>query len=87
MHFLEIPVFLGWFLRILWSKVAKNDGVSKICVFLHVQIFVLWVSFLAGVLKWNGCVEFHSLLLLERCEIHVKNIHNLRTLGNFEACS
>ena len=30
---------------------------------------VLWVSFLAGVVTRNRCAEFHSLLLLERCEI------------------
>ena len=37
--FLKIPVFLGWFLRILWSEVTKNYGVSKICIFLHVEMF------------------------------------------------
>ena len=104
MHFLKIRVFLGWVLRILWSKVMNNYGVPKIhvflgwilailwCkvtnhygvpkirVFLHLN-FMLWVSFLAGVINWNRCAEFRSLLLLERCEIHVKNIH---ILGNFE---
>ena len=39
MHFLEIPIFLGWVLRILWSEVMKNDGVSKIHIFLHVEMF------------------------------------------------
>ena len=34
--------------------------------------FVLWVSFLAGVITRNRCAEFHSLLILERCEIHGK---------------
>ena len=33
---------------------------------------MLWVSFLAGVLNWNRCVKFCSLLLLERCKILVK---------------
>ena len=42
---------------------------------------MLWVSFLAGVLNWNRCAKFRSLLLLERCKIHLKNI---RILGNFE---
>ena len=36
--FLKIPVFLGWVLRILWSKVTNND-VSKIRVFLCVEMF------------------------------------------------
>ena len=39
MHFLEIPVFLGWILRILWSEVTNNYGVPKIHVFLHPEIF------------------------------------------------
>ena len=43
--------------------------------------FVWWVSFLAEVMNWNRYAEFRSLLLLERCKIHVKNIH---ILGNFE---
>ena len=43
--------------------------------------FMFWVSFLAGVVNWNRCAEFHSLLLLERCKICMKNIH---ILGNFE---
>ena len=34
--------------------------------------FMLWVSFLAGVITKNRCAEFRSLLLLERCEIHGK---------------
>ena len=34
--------------------------------------FMLWVNFLAGMLNCNRCVKFRSLLLLERCEIHVK---------------
>ena len=86
MHFLKIPVFWGWILRILWSEVMNNYGVSEIHVFLHVETFelMLWVSFLAAVLNWNRCAEFCSLLLLERCKICVKNIHNLHILGNFE---
>ena len=39
MHFLKIPVFLGWILRILWSEVTNNYGVPKICVFLHPEMF------------------------------------------------
>ena len=39
MHFLEIPVFLGWFMRILWSEVTNNYGVPEIHVFLHVEMF------------------------------------------------
>ena len=31
--------------------------------------FVLWVSFLAGVITKNRCADFCSLLLLERCKI------------------
>ena len=37
--FLKIPFFLGWVLRILWSKVTNNDDVSKICIFLGVEMF------------------------------------------------
>ena len=39
MHFLKIPVFLGWILRILWSEVTNNYSVPKIRVFLHVETF------------------------------------------------
>ena len=39
MHFLEIPVFLGWILRILWSEVTNNYGVPEIRIFLHVEMF------------------------------------------------
>ena len=39
MHFLKISVFLGWVLRILWSEVSNNYGVSEIHVFLHVEMF------------------------------------------------
>ena len=74
MHFLKIPVFLGWILRILWSKVTNNYGVSKICVFLHPEMFEFHV---VGELScwghnWNRCAKSHSLLLLERCKIRVK---------------
>ena len=34
--------------------------------------FMLWVSFLAGVITRNRCAELCSLLLLERCEIRGK---------------
>ena len=78
MHFLEICVFLGWVLRILWSEVTNNYGVPEIRVFLGWMLvilwpkvsfciqkhsnFMLWVSFLAGVINWNRCAEFCSLL-------------------------
>ena len=39
MHFLKIPVFLGWILGILWSKVMNNYGIPKIHVFLHPEMF------------------------------------------------
>ena len=39
MHFLKIPVFLGWILRILWSEVMNNYGVPEIRVFLHAETF------------------------------------------------
>ena len=39
MHFLKIPVFLGWVLMILWSEVMKNYDVPKIRIFLHVDMF------------------------------------------------
>ena len=38
-HFLKIPVFLGWILRILWSEVTNNYGIPKIRVFLHAETF------------------------------------------------
>ena len=41
--FLEIPVFLGWVLRILWSEVMNNDDVFEICVFLCVEMFKIHV--------------------------------------------
>ena len=37
--FLKILVFLGWILRILWSKVMNNYGVPEIRVFLHPEMF------------------------------------------------
>ena len=39
MHFLKIPVFLGWILRMFWSKVMNIYGVPKIHIFLHVETF------------------------------------------------
>ena len=39
MHFLKIPVFLGWILKIPWSEVTNNYRVSEIHVFLHVEMF------------------------------------------------
>ena len=40
--FLEIPVFLGWILRILWSKVTNNYGVPENRVFLGWILKILW---------------------------------------------
>ena len=45
--------------------------------------FVVWVSFLAGVINCKYSAKFNSLLLLERCKIRRKNIH---ILGNFDVC-
>ena len=50
--FLEIPVFLGWILRILWSKVTNNYGVPKICVFLYPETFEFHA---VGELSCWGC--------------------------------
>ena len=52
MHFLEIPVFLGWILRILWSKVTHNYGLPEICVFLDPEMFEFHV---AGEVSCWGC--------------------------------
>ena len=55
--FLKIPVFRGWFLKILWSQVTNNDVVSEIHVFLGVEMLEfhvvdgVWVSFLSGVFE------------------------------------
>ena len=55
--FLEVPVFQGWFLKILWSQVMNNDVVSEICIFLGVEMLEfhvvdgVWVSFLSGVFE------------------------------------
>ena len=40
--FLKSHVFLGWVLRILWSKVVNNFAVPKIRVFLGPNLRVLW---------------------------------------------
>ena len=52
----EIHVFLGQILAFLWPKVTNNYGVPEIRVFLHptkCSNFMLWVSFLAGVVNWK----------------------------------
>ena len=55
--FLKIPVFWGWFLKILWSQVTNNDVISEIHIFLGVEMLEFhvvdgaWVSFLSGVFK------------------------------------
>ena len=65
MHFLKIPVFLGWILRILWSKVTKNYGVLKIHVFLHVEMFKFHVvgelSCWGTELEWMCQISFPSV--------------------------
>ena len=86
----KICVFLGQILRVLWSEVMNNFAVPEICVFLSWILRILWSEVtnnfavpeihVVGELScwgrnWNISAEFHSLLLLERCEIHVKNIH------------
>ena len=76
MHFLKIPVFLGWVLRILWSEVPKF---ASFCMWKCLN-FMLQVSFLAGILNWNRCVKFRSLLLLERCKICVKKTYIIYVL-------
>ena len=40
--FLEIRVFLGWILVILWPKVMKNYGIPKIHVLLGWILAILW---------------------------------------------
>ena len=54
-HLLEIHVFLGWLLKILWSQVANNWVVSEICDFwgeemLEIHTF-LWIF------GWVLCLE------------------------------
>ena len=55
--FLEIPIFWGWFLKILWSQVMNNDVISETCIFLGVErlkfhvVDGVWVSFLSGVFE------------------------------------
>ena len=87
MHLLEICVFLGCVLRILWSEVTNNFGVPEIRVFLGLILRIFWSEVMnnfavpkihvVGELScwghnWNIIAEFCSLLLLERCEIRVK---------------
>ena len=67
MHFLEIPVFLGWVLRILWSEVMNNYGVPEICVFLGSETFKFC---LVGKLSYWGvttkyCDVTNAILALE----------------------
>ena len=66
----KIRVFLGPNLRVLWSEVLNNFAVPKI----HV---------LGELSCWGNNLEqvpnFVSLLLLERCKIHIK----CSFLGNF----
>ena len=51
----KIRVFLGWILAILWPKVMNKYSVPEIHVFLHPEMlkFMLWVSFLVGVVNWK----------------------------------
>ena len=52
MHFLKIPVFLGWILAILSSEVTNDYGVPEIRVFLHPETFKFHV---VGELSCWGC--------------------------------
>ena len=53
---------------IVWSQKFTSFWVWECLKFIFFVGFV--VSSLPGIMNWNGCAEFHSLLLLERCEIH-----------------
>ena len=61
MHFLEIPVFLGWILRILWSEVTNNYGVPEIRVFLGWILKILW----SEVMNIYGVTKIHIFLYPE----------------------
>ena len=67
MHFLKIPVFLGWILRIPWSKVKNNYGVPKIRVFLGWILMILWSKMTNNYGVPKICVFLHP----EMFEFHV----------------
>ena len=67
MHFLEIHVFLGWVLRILWSKVTNNYGVPEIRVFLGWILAILWPK----VMNNYGVPKIRVFLHPETFEFHV----------------
>ena len=67
MHFLKIPVFLGWILRILWSKVTNNCGVPEIRVFLGWILKILW----SKVTNIYGVPKIHVFLYPETFKFHV----------------
>ena len=71
---LEIRVFLC--LRFTGFESRRTERFQKFVTFgvrkcWKFVLFVdFWMSSLPGVRNCNGGAEFHSLLLLERCEIH-----------------
>ena len=83
MHFLKIPVFLGWILRILWSGVMNNFGVPKIHVFLHAEMLEFH---LAGELScWGLELEYMCQILFPSVTGKVQNsCEKIYILGNFE---
>ena len=88
--FLEIPVFQGLFLRILWSKVMNNDDISKISIFLGVEMFKFHV---VGELSFWGLQtginvsNFISFCYWNGVKFMGKWIHNLHILGKFLGAS
>ena len=73
MHFLKIPVLLGWILRILWSEVTSNYGVPKIHIFLHVEMFEFCV---VGELScWGLELEWMCQILFPSVTGKVQNSH------------
>ena len=85
MHFLKIPVFLGWILSILWSEVTNNFGVPKICVFLHAETLKFH---LAGELScWGLDLEYMWRILFPSVTGKVQNSREkIYILGNFGVC-
>ena len=67
MHFLKIPVFLGWILMILLSKIMNNYGVPEIRVFLGWILMILW----SEVTNNYGVPKIHVFLHPETFEFHV----------------
>ena len=67
MHFLKIPVFLGWILRILLSEVTNNYGVPKIRVFLGWILKIPW----SKVTNIYGVPKIRVFLYPEMFKFHV----------------